>query len=239
MIKLTINSKKVIVDDKELYMDVVPFLQNQRTYVPVRFVAEGLGYNVDWNDKTREVTIYGRRKYFDTVEDCAYDWGMHFNAPSIALFKEFGSIIYESEKGYYWDKVKIGNDKEVYWDIQKVREGVAFIHSHSGGKPSLTDNMSQGDQYSAKKCQRPLYMVDSGGQLHVMNPLAENVRDRYQKKLRDGLPVDGKYVDITEAAENMKRYFNNNYHDLSDIDVGYICDYYNKMFMKGVNYANS
>ncbi len=35
-------------------MDVEPFLNNSenRTYVPLRFLAEAMGYKVDWDDKT-------------------------------------------------------------------------------------------------------------------------------------------------------------------------------------------
>ena len=39
-------------------MDVAPFIENNRTFVPIRFVAESLGYQVEWNDTTRQVIIY-------------------------------------------------------------------------------------------------------------------------------------------------------------------------------------
>jgi hypothetical protein len=29
-------------------MDVAPFIQNDRTYVPLRFISEALGYEVKW-----------------------------------------------------------------------------------------------------------------------------------------------------------------------------------------------
>jgi hypothetical protein len=38
-------------------MDVVPVIIDDRTLVPVRFITEMLGGNIDWNDTTREVTI--------------------------------------------------------------------------------------------------------------------------------------------------------------------------------------
>ena len=37
--------------------DVVPFLQNNRTYVPVRFIAERMGAAVEWEQATRTVVI--------------------------------------------------------------------------------------------------------------------------------------------------------------------------------------
>lgn len=239
MLKMKINSTKVYKDDLELYMDVTPFIKNDRTYVPIRFVAEGLGYNVDWDDSTKEVTIYGRKKYFDTMDDCAYDWAMHFNAPSIALFKEFGGIIYKDEKGYYWDEVKIGREKEVFFDIEKVKDGVAFIHSHSGGKPVFTNDITTQDRGIAKKCNRPLYMVCSGGELHVTDPAKGSTPEGRQTTLRGGLPVDCKYVDMTASAENMRQYFNNNYHGLPEYEIGYLVDYYNRMYMLNKRYDDT
>ncbi|GAG76523.1 unnamed protein product, partial [marine sediment metagenome] len=37
--------------------DVAPKIINNRTMVPVRFIAENLGAEVTWNVETREVTI--------------------------------------------------------------------------------------------------------------------------------------------------------------------------------------
>ncbi|MCL2619241.1 MAG: stalk domain-containing protein, partial [Defluviitaleaceae bacterium] len=38
-------------------MDVLPVIQDGRTLLPVRFVAQALGASVSWNDSTREVTL--------------------------------------------------------------------------------------------------------------------------------------------------------------------------------------
>lgn len=238
MIKIKINSNMLVKNGTQLFMDTFPFLKEGRTFVPVRFIAEALGYNVDWNNETQEITIYGRRKYFDTIEDCAYDWGMHFNAPSIAIFKEFAGIIFKNDSGYYWDNVIIGRDKEVNITAPDIRKGVAFIHSHSGGRPAMTDTMTKADKDLANAAKRPCYMVDSGGCLHVYDATAKTVKEKQQKKVREGLPVDAKYVDMLESAENMRKYFNSNYHDLSEYEIGYIADFYNKMYMAGKKYTN-
>ncbi|WP_338835905.1 copper amine oxidase N-terminal domain-containing protein [Neomoorella thermoacetica] len=46
---MTIGSKAYTVDGVTKYMDTEPFLQADRTFVPLRFVAEGLGYVVTWH----------------------------------------------------------------------------------------------------------------------------------------------------------------------------------------------
>ena len=45
-IVMTLDSKTYTVNGKEKTMDVAPFAKDNRTYVPVRFVGEGLGFKV-------------------------------------------------------------------------------------------------------------------------------------------------------------------------------------------------
>lgn len=233
MIELKIGNNSMLINGIYKPMDVAPFIQNDRTFVPIRFVAEGLGYNVDWDDLTKEVTIYGRRKYFETVDEAAFDWAMHWNAMSIAIFKELGGIIYKDEKGYYWDEVKVGQDKAVYWNREKVKKGVAFIHSHSGGQHGSTNAMSFEDYNAAEKFNRPFYMVDSGGCLYVHDP---NGTGKRQQLIKEGAPNDARWMDITKNSKLMNEYFAGGYHDLYEYEFGYKADYYNKLFMKGLHY---
>ena len=55
---LGIGDKTAIVDDDEVQLDVKPYIDSERTMVPVRFVTESLGANVDWDGDTRTVLIY-------------------------------------------------------------------------------------------------------------------------------------------------------------------------------------
>jgi len=56
-IVLTINSKQATVNGKVKELDVAPQLINERTMVPLRFVTEALGCQVEWNGDTNTVTI--------------------------------------------------------------------------------------------------------------------------------------------------------------------------------------
>ena len=47
-IKVQIGNKTVFTPSGQVVMDVEAFLKDGRTYVPVRFVAEALGFEVDW-----------------------------------------------------------------------------------------------------------------------------------------------------------------------------------------------
>ncbi len=54
---MTIDSDSAEVMGKTVKLAAAPVIRDGRTLVPVRFVSENLGSNVDWNNDTREVTI--------------------------------------------------------------------------------------------------------------------------------------------------------------------------------------
>ena len=56
-IKFRVGTNKFYIDSIEKTFDVVPYIKNSRTYVPLRFITESLGASVEWNDETQEVTI--------------------------------------------------------------------------------------------------------------------------------------------------------------------------------------
>lgn len=54
---ITIDSDKAIVNGEEVELDSPAFIENDRTYTPMRFIAEALNANVEWDDATKVVTI--------------------------------------------------------------------------------------------------------------------------------------------------------------------------------------
>ena len=56
-IVLAIGSRSVLVDGQERLIDTVPVLKNSRTMVPVRFVSEFLGADVEWDGLIRTVIV--------------------------------------------------------------------------------------------------------------------------------------------------------------------------------------
>ncbi|MGI6751692.1 MAG: stalk domain-containing protein [Anaerovoracaceae bacterium] len=53
----TLEGLTLWVDGKYLETDVHPFIEDSRTLVPIRSVAEALGFDVDWERATKTVTI--------------------------------------------------------------------------------------------------------------------------------------------------------------------------------------
>ena len=56
-IKITIGAAAATVNGEEKPLDAPAFIENSRTYLPVRFVAEALGATVDWDGATSTATI--------------------------------------------------------------------------------------------------------------------------------------------------------------------------------------
>lgn len=56
-ITLTIDSDKATVNGKEQKLLTAPQIINGSTMIPVRFISEQLGMNVDWDSSTRKVSV--------------------------------------------------------------------------------------------------------------------------------------------------------------------------------------
>lgn len=55
--QLAIGRVAAVVNGEEKSLDVAPVVQNGRTMLPMRFIAENFGFDVDWSRETRTVTI--------------------------------------------------------------------------------------------------------------------------------------------------------------------------------------
>lgn len=62
-INMTLNKNNCIVNDKHIDTDIAPMLVNDRTMIPIRFVAEAFGANVEWFEETQvvQITLDGKK----------------------------------------------------------------------------------------------------------------------------------------------------------------------------------
>jgi len=56
-VEFTVGQKRYFTDGRVNTADVAPFIENGRTYVPVRYLAEALGASVNWEGATRTVAL--------------------------------------------------------------------------------------------------------------------------------------------------------------------------------------
>lgn len=63
---------KLWIDGSVVTTDVAPVIENGRTLVPLRVVSENLGYLVEWDEETREVTITKPKEGYTDVFTVIY-----------------------------------------------------------------------------------------------------------------------------------------------------------------------
>ncbi len=65
-IKLTVGSPAAVVNGESVTLDVAPEVINGRTFVPMRFIGESLGYTVKWVASTERVLVTDAPVLFKT-----------------------------------------------------------------------------------------------------------------------------------------------------------------------------
>lgn len=57
VIKLVINSDVAYLNDTQSTLDVAPTIMNERTMLPIRYIAESFKFDVNWDDAQRIITV--------------------------------------------------------------------------------------------------------------------------------------------------------------------------------------
>lgn len=120
-ITATVGETSMFVNGEEKVMDVAPYIKEERTYVPARFVSEALGCVVDWDQENHTVIItstetddymytYNAIKDFTVKNGMAMDSGQQwmygedidgiqviFNYDEYRGFAEIGFVMHEDE----------------------------------------------------------------------------------------------------------------------------------------------
>lgn len=66
---LKIDSDTIMIDGIEQKIDVAPFIKDNRTFIPARFVSEALGASVEWVASEKKVIIRSEEKNIELVVD--------------------------------------------------------------------------------------------------------------------------------------------------------------------------
>lgn len=57
IIVLAIGDSTAFINEEQKALDVPPVLENGRTLLPIRFIAEGFHFTVSWDEKTQTVEV--------------------------------------------------------------------------------------------------------------------------------------------------------------------------------------
>lgn len=72
VIEITIGASEAKINGESVTLDAPAFIENDRTYLPVRFVAEALGAYVGWDGTTSTATILGAARDTTLTEHSEY-----------------------------------------------------------------------------------------------------------------------------------------------------------------------
>lgn len=61
------NDIKIEINGKNVISDVSPFIEKDRTLVPIRVISENLGYEVGWDNKSKKVTVKNNDKTIELL----------------------------------------------------------------------------------------------------------------------------------------------------------------------------
>ncbi len=70
--KLVLNSSEALVNGQTVFLDVPAINHKGRTMVPIRFVIENFDLEIEFEDKTRTITIYSKQGN-EAMEEDAYE----------------------------------------------------------------------------------------------------------------------------------------------------------------------
>lgn len=100
LLLMRVGSKEYSKNNAKMKMDVEPFIEEDKTYLPVRFVGESLGIPVEWDQENRMVVL---GDYYEELpfnkEVPTYVSGLDISFILPEEYKE--NIIYEEGQGQY------------------------------------------------------------------------------------------------------------------------------------------
>lgn len=110
-IRLVIGSNTAYLNGKAQILDVVPAVINDRTMIPIRFVAEGFNLGVAWDGKTRTVSVIR-----NSFEDAEYERLMKM----VPAYSGQASVTVNGNKPFFEEYEIIGGSFEFYGNLDNL-----------------------------------------------------------------------------------------------------------------------
>lgn len=142
LIEIKIGNKTAMINGKPVELDVPPMIRNDRTMIPLRFVAESLDYNVDYDKEKREVSLspnlYNSGKNaiisFEDISAKEREYSFLRDIFSVQTKEKYTKSI--NKDGYTYAKVSYGEKNTGGFDA-KV-ESVSLVDGKYHIKSNLT-----------------------------------------------------------------------------------------------------
>ncbi len=112
---LTLNSQTVMKNGKAEHLDATPYLKNNRTYVPLRFIAETFGSQVDYKQST--VTIATKPLLLNNQKIKALHYEYHMTMGGIIQEMKGNSYHHAMFKIFQQKGAKVEAPKDYSWQL--------------------------------------------------------------------------------------------------------------------------
>lgn len=162
IIRLTVDSNTAYYNGNNVELDTAPAIVNERTMLPVRFIAESFGFKVDWDNDSRTISISEQVAEVSTEETIA--------------ITEATTTIAQAEDESNSSKVLVayfsntGNTKEVAEKIANAAN--ADIYAIKAKVPYTDDDLN----YNNDNCRANIEQNDSSARPEIEGSV-ENMDD--------------------------------------------------------------
>jgi len=179
-IELVIGSTNAKLNGQISILDTAPVIINGRTMLPIRFISEGFGFNVEWDSDTHTINISSKEKQSDeAMQAVTEDIAKEINEETAKAKENKSLIVYFSRTGEnygvgYIDvgntahianfiKEKTGADsfeiiaKEPYPDVYKECTARAETEKNENARPEYIGEVKNIDDYDTVYIGYPIW----------------------------------------------------------------------------------
>lgn len=199
LIKMKINDVNYSINGESKKMDAKPFIKNDRTLVPLRFIVEAIGGEVNWDNDNRLVTVNSKGKTIElpidsktikidgqdvSIDQAAIIKGdrtfvpIRFIAENLDMVVNYINDTREIEISSFEDK-KIENNADLTQALEE--NNAATNNSQKGQNNAKNTNNSQNANANANKNKNAnnSNVAKNNGNVNTTNKAKENTTNLF------------------------------------------------------------
>ena len=219
---------QILVNGIHIRNEVPPFIENDRTLVPIRFISESLGYQVKWNNSEKSVIIsdsklgnvvlyIGKQSYMVNGINKVSDVSPMIRNDRTFVPLRFIAESFGHDVGWNNETRTVTVNEKGYIEAQKQIEKSKVKENNINSKPAELPKTNTTPQVNNVYVPpRPNYANDD------FNNLMKSIRDensRIQEKRR-------KIEKIRFDARAFESYMENKIAEIKRTEPGYVYNYY-------------
>ena len=198
-IKIVIGKKDYTINGEKSLMDTEALLKEDRTFVPVRFVSEGLGARVDWDPAVRTVYIDTREKG-DIKDDTPKD-GSIIEVDGYLVPNDTNIIIVKAQRSYIVETSIAINFMRP--NFEKQIEDLTFALENKFGKDIANEVRKHVEQKKSRWHYLPekyIYVEETNQYIWIRKSIGEDIP--IEILIPGYVPDTSEYDDVVVEWEN-------------------------------------